>query len=299
MRNVLLAGATGYLGSFILEELLYRGYQTKIIVRNVEKINKEFIEDNSLKIIKAELTKPESIVGCCNGIDIVISTVGITKQKDGLNYLDVDYKANMNLLKEAIKSGVKKVIYVSVLKGRELRDLKICDAKEKFVDELKTSGLNYCIIRPNGFYSDISEFFNMAKKGRVYLFGGGNFKLNPIHGIDLAKVCVDSIEMDVNEIEIGGPEILTQNQIAEIAYSTLDKKPKITHIPNWIRKLVLFLVRSFTSVKTFGPIEFFLTLMAMDFIAPKFGNHRLEDYFYELKNKRSKQSVFVSKQLEI
>ena len=108
MRNVLLAGATGYLGSFILEELLYRGYKTKIIVRNVEKINKELIEDESFEIIKAELTKSESIVGCCNGIDTVISTVGITKQKDGLTYLDVDYNANMNLLKEAIKSKVKK-----------------------------------------------------------------------------------------------------------------------------------------------------------------------------------------------
>jgi len=241
------------------------------------------------------LTKLESIVGCCDGIDTVISTVGITKQKDGLTYLDVDYKANMNLLMEAIKSGVKKVIYVSVLKGKELRNLKICDAKEKFVDELKSSVLKYCIIRPNGFYSDISEFFNMAKKGRVYLFGDGNYKLNPIHGIDLAKVCVDSIDMDVNEIEIGGPQILTQNQIAEIAFSSLNKKPKITHIPNWVRKLVLFLVKSFTSVKTFGPIEFFLTVMAMDFIAPKFGNHLLEDYFNELKNEKSNQPVFASK----
>ena len=295
MRNVLLAGASGYLGSFILKELLLRGYQTKIIVRNVEKINKELIESDYLEIIKAELTKLESIVGCCDGIDTVISTVGITKQKDGLTYLDVDYKANMNLLMEAIKSGVKKVIYVSVLKGKELRNLKICDAKEKFVDELKSSVLKYCIIRPNGFYSDISEFFNMAKKGRVYLFGDGNYKLNPIHGIDLAKVCVDSIDMDVNEIEIGGPQILTQNQIAEIAFSSLNKKPKITHIPNWVRKLVLFLVKSFTSVKTFGPIEFFLTVMAMDFIAPKFGNHLLEDYFNELKNEKSNQPVFASK----
>ena len=43
--------------------------------------------------------------GCRSGIDTVISTLGITRQKDGLTYLDVDYQANLNLLNEACESG--------------------------------------------------------------------------------------------------------------------------------------------------------------------------------------------------
>ena len=125
-----------------------------------------------------------------------------------------------------------------------------------FVDQLKKSGLDYCIIRPNGFFSDISEFYEMAKKGRVYLFGNGELKVNPIHGEDLAEVCVDAIEKSDQEIKVGGPEILTHNEIAVTAFDVLDIKPKITNIPDWIRNVMLKLVRIFTVSKFYGPIEF-------------------------------------------
>ena len=54
-------------------------------------------------------------------------------------------------------------------------DLKICEAKEQFVTDLKTSGIDYCIVRPNGFFSDLGDFLEMASKGTVYLFGKGNY----------------------------------------------------------------------------------------------------------------------------
>ncbi len=105
------------------------------------------------EVLKDEVTVSESIKGCCEGIDVVISTVGITRQKkDGLTYMDVDYQGNMNLLNEAKRSGVKKFIYVSSLNGGKLKHLKICHAKEKFVEELKKSELDYSVIRPNGFF---------------------------------------------------------------------------------------------------------------------------------------------------
>jgi len=58
---------------------------------------------------------------------------------------------------------------------------------------LKTSGLDYCIIRLNGFFSDRADFLKMAKGGKVYLFGDGKLKLNPIHGQDFAKELVNAI----------------------------------------------------------------------------------------------------------
>ncbi len=126
-EKVLLAGATGYLGRFITQELIDRGYETKIVVRNKEKVK---LNAPNLEIIEAQVTKPESIKNICKNVDIVISTVGITRQKDGLTYMDVDYQANANLIDEAKKSGVKKFIYISVLNGEKLSNLKICEAKE-------------------------------------------------------------------------------------------------------------------------------------------------------------------------
>jgi len=283
MKKVLVAGATGYLGRYVLQEFKEQEYWIRALARNATKLENltEYIDEKFI----GEITDSNSLSGICKDMDIVFSSIGITKQKDGLSYMDVDYQANMNLLDEAKKSGVKKFMYVSVLNGDKLRYLKICEAKEKFVAELKNSGLDYCIIRPNGFFSDMSEFLKMANKGKIYLFGDGNQKSNPIHGEDLAKVCIDAIENKEDEIEVGGPETLTHNKITELAFNAIGKKTKVIHIPDWIRRLALKVGKLFMSSKSFGPVEFFMNVMAMDMIAPRYGTHHLIDFFKENKNK--------------
>jgi uncharacterized protein YbjT (DUF2867 family) len=274
--KILLAGATGYLGRFITQELIDRAYEVKAVVRNKNKVK---VAAPNLTIIEAEVTKPKSLQGHFQDVDVVISTVGITRQKDGLTYMDVDFQANANLIDEAKKSGVKKFIYISVLNGDKIRHTKGGEAKEKLCDYLKSSGLDYCIIRPNGFFSDMGDFLKMAKGGRIYLFGDGKLKLNPIHGKDLAKVVVDSIDQNEQEINVGGPDLFSQNEIAELALKACGKPVKIVHLPDWIRRIILWFLRTFTNQKTYGPIEFFMTTMVMDMQAPQYGEHKLHDFF--------------------
>ena len=109
--------------------------------------------------------------------------------------MDVDYQGNRNLLDQALKSKVSKVMIVSVLNAHLMKDLKVIQAKERFVDELKICGSKYTILRPTGFFSDMLEFLKMAKKGRVSLFGDGQNKINPIHGADLAEVCANLVDI--------------------------------------------------------------------------------------------------------
>lgn len=283
LTNILVAGATGYLGKYIAKELSDRGYYTKVLVRNPEKFNRYQIQVDGM--IHAQVTDKSSLQDCCKNIDVVISSVGITKQRDGFSYMDVDYQANLNLLDEAKRSGVKKFIYISVLNGDKFKRLKICKAKEKFVEELKKSGLECCIIRPNGFFSDMTEFFDMAKKGRVYLLGSGDQKVNPIHCEDLAKVCISAIDNTEKEVEVGGPETLTHTEIANLAFEVVGKTPKILHIPDWLRKTILTVGKIIMSSKKFGPIEFFMTVMAIDMVAPEYGEHTLKNFFNELRER--------------
>ena len=275
-NKILLAGATGYLGRFITEKLVEKGYDVRVVVRNKDKIN---LKAQNLTILEAQVTQPQTLKNICENIDVVISTIGITRQKDGLTYMDVDFQANANLIDEAKRRGIKKFIYISVLNGEKLRHLKICEAKEKLGDYLKVSGMDYCIIRPNGFFSDMEDFLKMAKTGKVYLFGDGKLKLNPIHGKDLANEVVKAIGQDKKEINIGGPDLLSHNEIVELALKAYKKPIKVIYLPDWIRKLALWSVRTFTSLKTYGPIEFFMTTMVMDMEAPQFGNHQLEVFF--------------------
>lgn len=276
MERVLVAGATGYLGQYLVKELKRRNYWVRVLIR---KESQKTIFENVDDYFTGEITKPETLEKVSQDIDWVVSTIGITRQKDGLSYMEVDYQGNSNLLKEAIKSKVEIFQYVSAINGQNLRQLKIFEAKERFVDELKLSGLRYSVIRPNGFFSDMRDFLNMAKAGRVYLFDHGNFKLNPIHGADLAEVCIDKILSHEKESSVGGPEMLSQNDIATLALDAWDKKVKITHLPDWIRKFTIWILRTFTSSKIYGPIEFFLTAIASDNIAAQFGSHKLQDFF--------------------
>lgn len=289
MNTILVTGATGYLGRHIIRQLLNERRHVRALSRDSKKLSD--FTSSSLEIVEAEVTNPESLRGLMKGIDTVISTVGITRQKDGLSYEQVDYEANRNLLNEAIASGVRKFIFVSVLNGQHLKSLKICEAKERFVETLKSSEIEYAVIRPNGFFSDMKEFLEMARKGRVYVFGDGDTRSNPIHGEDLARVCIKAIESSDSEIGAGGPEVFSQNEIARLAFESVNKPVAITRIPDVFRRITLGVLRTFTPVSVYGPLEFFLTVLSMDMLAPQTGHKRLKDFFSEVVLEYQRESL--------
>ena len=107
-NRILIAGATGYVGGHILNELKRRHYFVRAVVINPGKLKKIYVHAD--EVFEAEITRAQTLVNCCDTIDTVITSVGIARQKDGLTYMDVDYQANLNLLNEAKKSGVKRFI---------------------------------------------------------------------------------------------------------------------------------------------------------------------------------------------
>ena len=161
---------------------------------------------------------------------------------------------------------------------------EIIQAKERFVDQLKASAIPSTVIRPTGFFSDMLEFLNMAGKGRVRLFGTGRYRINPISGEDLAGVCIQAMEHSTGELDVGGPEVLTHRQIARLAFEVLDRKERITTVPLWIVPLLLWGLRLTTSVQTYGPVEFLMTALTMDTVAPEYGSLRLRDFFMECRD---------------
>lgn len=284
--RILVAGSTGYLGSHIVNALLKRETDFKALARNKTKLTEMGLLDGQIEL--AQVTDAESLQGCCDGIDVVISCVGITRQKDGLGYMDVDYQANLNLLQEAERSGVKKFIYISAFNAPKYQSVRMLQAKERFAATLLASNkLTPCVVRPNGFYSDIEEFYAMARSGRVYLFGKGDVRLNPIHGADLAQFCLEAVESEERELDVGGPEVFSANEIAELAFHTQDRTVQITYLPDWVRKLALFFA-SVLPERFGGPVAFFLTVMAQDMVAPTYGNRALGCHFQALTQAENK-----------
>ncbi|MCP3955911.1 MAG: hypothetical protein GY697_27395 [Desulfobacterales bacterium] len=118
----------------------------------------------------------------------------------------------------------------------------------------------------------------MAHSGRVYLIGNGRHRMNPIHGADLAIACVAAAQSRQNDIAIGGPDTYSYKEIAELAFATLGRPPKITGIPVRLVQLVVSLIRLF-SKHYFTLALFFTTVMQNDFVAPPSGTKSLRSYF--------------------
>ncbi len=283
MKRVLVAGATGYLGRFVAREFQNRGYFVRALVRSSNKL--DGLWDSTNEIIEAQITQPETLDHICDGIDVVFSSVGITRQKDGLTFRDVDYQGNKNLLEAALEAGVKKFVYVSAFNGPNLRHLDIIDAHEAFVDELKDSGIEYAVLRPTGYFSDMGEVLEMARKGRVWLIGSGEHRVNPIHGVDLAVACVDAMEGSEIEIDVGGPQTFTWREVAALAFDVFEKPAKVSRVPEWLMWTVVRLVKLFSRHQG-DLLAFFTTMATADVVAPPTGTHTLESHFRALGEQR-------------
>lgn len=277
MKKVLVAGATGYLGRFVVKALKAKGYWVRALGRSAAKLApvKEYADE----LFVGEVTDPDSLIGLCDGTDIVFSSLGITRQKDGLTYEDIDYQANRNLLTMAEAAGVSQFMYVHVLNAEKLEHVAMVQAKKKFVDDLKRSTLNHTVICPTGFFSDMEEILSMARSGRVYLFGDGSNRINPIHGADLAEVCASALVGSEGEIDVGGPEVFTYREIAKLAFDVLEQREKITCIPKYLVSATAGTLRWLTPAKVYGPIQFMASVMTMDVIGQPYGQRRLADHF--------------------
>jgi len=88
MNRVFVAGATGYLGRFVVRELRNQGYFVRALVRDLKRLAR--MSDFADEIYLGEVTRPETLRGICDGMGAVISSLGISRQKDGLTHEDVD-----------------------------------------------------------------------------------------------------------------------------------------------------------------------------------------------------------------
>lgn len=128
MKKILIAGATGYVGRYLVQSAKKSGYYVRALVRNPNKLKEtgSFLEPAVHHLVDdlfiGEVTNSSTLKGICDDIEIVISSLGITRQKDKVTFKDVDYLGNKAILEEAIDAGTKKMIYLSVLHAEKLVD---------------------------------------------------------------------------------------------------------------------------------------------------------------------------------
>jgi uncharacterized protein YbjT (DUF2867 family) len=275
MNRVLVAGATGHLGRQLVAELRRHGCWVRVLVRRAEQAAKLPQADD---VFVGQVTDAATLRGVASGVDTVFSTVGITRQRDHFSYQQVDYGGNLALLRETERAGVQHFTYIAVFNGTQMRTVRLVDAKERFVDALTASQVQPTIVRPTGFFSDMRAFLDMAARGRVYLVGDGQHRINPISVGDLAAACVQATAAGSREVQVGGPEVFSYEQIARLAAGVAERPVRITHLPLGLLRAAASTVRILAPAR-YGPLQFFLAVMTHDLVAPSSGTDHLGDFF--------------------
>jgi uncharacterized protein YbjT (DUF2867 family) len=145
------------------------------------------------------------------------------------------------------------------------------------------SGIDYSIVKPPAIFSAFIDLIEMAKKGQLVNIGQGDKKTNPIFEGDLAKITVDTINMQNSISEAGGKTIYTRKQLNEIIQNEINPRKKLRTIPIGLFKVSLPLIKLF-SKNTFDKYAFFIAVMQHDTIAPQIGTMTFEEYVKMKKN---------------
>jgi uncharacterized protein YbjT (DUF2867 family) len=278
---VLVAGAGGAVGRHVIAACRAQGRPLRVLSRDAERLRTTVGVRPEDEVVAADLTVPGSLDRVCDGVDVVISTVGAPLTFDlraRRSYMEVDFAGNARLLDAARAAGVSKFVYVSVWGARELPDLEYTAAHERFVDRLAASGMSYAVVRPTGCYWVMLEVLRMAARGLGVVIGRGDARINPVHEADVAEVTAAAISGVDREIGVGGPDIFTRRRIVELAFEVLQRKPRIVSVPPRVFSAMTALARP-VNRRVHAFLAFGAAVSTREVVAPAVGRRDLRSYF--------------------
>ena len=233
--KILLAGAFGNLGFEILKVLTDKGLD--VVAADLKERPGNGLE-GKYTFRSIDATDAQSLKGLCDGVDIVITTMGLTGASTRFTSYDIDYQGNLNLYNEAKAAGVKKFNYISVIACNEPGAEKVPMLHAKFLmeQELTRGAMDYVIYRPTGYFYDIAKVFKpYVDKGEMQLLKGYHqVKANVVDCPDFAAFIVAHMQ-DTNALyEVGGKETYTYEQMARMCFKAANKPCVIKDSPIWM-----------------------------------------------------------------
>jgi uncharacterized protein YbjT (DUF2867 family) len=189
------------------------------------------LEHRGAEIFIGDLQRDRDIQKACQGIQYIISAHG----SDG-DALNLDYRANIELIDRAKEQGVRHFVFVSVLGAeRGYEDAPVFKAKRAVEKYLQASGINYTILRPAGLASSLLPLAERFRQTGIYLLiGDGKNRTSIVSTDDLAQIIVNSFtlpEARNRTFSVGGAEILQRQDIPHILGKIFHLEPMIINPP--------------------------------------------------------------------
>ena len=280
MASVLVAGATGYLGRYVVAELHNRGHLIRAVARDRDRARREgpwgspsldgLVDEWAL----GSVTDPRFTRDLAADVEHVVSALGVTRQK--ADPWQIDNLANLAILNSALKHA-SSFTYINTL-GGDRCPARLTRAKSAFAQTLSVAEINSQIINPPAYFSDMTEVLTMARRGLVAVFRP-EARINPIHGADLAAYVVDRMEEGrTGTWDVGGPDVLSWRELAHLAFDAVGKRSHVLTVPAWALPPALRLTGLF-SPRLADTAQFMAWNMTRDCVAPTTGTHHLADFY--------------------
>src|SRR5215204_499840 len=243
---ILIAGGTGTLGTQVVRLLTARGLEVRILTRDPARA--EHLRGGLVEIVSGDVQDARAVESALAGAKTVISAIQGFGGAAPAGPQAVDRQGNSNLIKAAKAGAAEHFILVSIQGAAPEHPMELFRMKYLAEQELKASGLAWTIIRPTAYMETWGTLVGepLLKTGRTRIFGRGNNPINFVSAHDVARfveLAVVDPAMQDEVIEVGGPENLSMEQVAQTFEAVAGKEGKASHVPLPMMRLMSVLMR--------------------------------------------------------
>ncbi len=258
--KVAVFGGSGFVGNYIINELIAQNYEVNVLVRKGSQDKVESLD--KCNVFYGDILDVDIVKGVIDSCDAIIYNIGIIREfkSKGITYEKMHYKGAKIAIDIAKKNNVNRFILMSA-NGARLNGTGYQITKFLAEKYLKGSGLHWTIFQPSLIFGDSEgkmEFCSQLKRDMLSLpfpaplffngilpFKAGNFSMSPIHVEDVAKCFVDSLTNDESLFKtytLGGEQDYNWRQIIKIISSAYGKNQLAIPAPVLpIKLLAMFL----------------------------------------------------------
>ena len=237
MQRILITGASGFIGSFIVEEALRRGMEVWAAVR--QSSSRAFLTDSRIHFITLDLSSPERLRSQLAGhtFDYVVHAAGVTKCLHSDDFFRVNTEGTKHLVEALLhlKMPLRRMVYLSSLsvygpvrEQQPYSEIRESDtpqpntaygrsklAAEEWLDALAGAGrpFPYIVLRPTGVYGPRErDYFMMAKSIRQHVDFAVGYQPQDITFVYVDDV-VQAVMLALEHGRVGGKYFLSDGEV--------------------------------------------------------------------------------------
>ena len=247
--NVLLTGSSGFIGSYILRELVRCGHTVKCLVRNPDK--RMVAESVDVTKVQGDILDANSLRRAVEGCDAVIHLVGIIDEdkKKGITFEQIHHQGTINISAAAKDSGVQRFVQMSANGASPTGVSSYLTSKWEAEKAVEEAGFAHSvIIRPSlvfgkpedgqpEFCTRLAETL-ISKFPILPVFGDALYRMQPIHVTEIASAFLQAMVSDKHAGQTYvavGKQSFTYLEILDLITQGMGMRPKKKiHQPVWL-----------------------------------------------------------------